>query len=182
MEWEWGLNKGRVYAGFSVYSVSPQTWWAGSDVSLVGWGTLLCEVRGPFLPTTEPHFLKVQLINLEASLLSALKGHLPCQHRHINTHRDTEAEPHSAPIPTNPHVPAHAPHMRTHVHRCSHALTRRHAQTRTQTLTRSPSHPCTQTPAHTYHTVPILGQEGAGGPWSGSQLSLHLALRVRFEV
>lgn len=52
-----GLNKGRVYAGSSVYSASLQTWWGGGDVSLAGWGTLLCEIRGPFLPTTEPHSL-----------------------------------------------------------------------------------------------------------------------------
>lgn len=27
LEWDWGLNKGRVYSSYSLYSAYPQTWW-----------------------------------------------------------------------------------------------------------------------------------------------------------
>lgn len=62
---------------------------------------------------------------------------------------------HLAPMATDLRVPAHA-----HMHTWIQVFTCTHSQTRSNVHRHSPSHPFIQMPAHTHHTVPILGQEG----------------------
>lgn len=45
LEWDWGLNKGRVYSSYCLFSLPPNLVGRG-DVTLAGWGPLLCQVRG----------------------------------------------------------------------------------------------------------------------------------------